>query len=130
MKFNIKCIVSSVETNGRLAAFEEIVAPQSGPPLHAHVNQLEVFHIIDGTFLFQLDGEKVELGAGGCIAIPPKAGHAFKNIGETPGRIHFEFLEAGKSEAFFERLVKEGAQIEDMGAFFAEHEIELMGPPL
>jgi len=130
MNFNIRCIIASEETDGRLAAFEEIVAPQSGPPLHAHVNQLEVFHIIEGRFLFQCDGKQVELRTGDSIAIPPKAAHAFKNVGEESGRIHFELLGAGKSEAFFSRLLEGIAEIEDIGAFFAQYDIELLGPPL
>lgn len=130
MKFDIRCIISSAETEGRLAVFEEVVAPQSGPPLHAHVNQLEVFHIIDGEFLFQCDGKQVTLKTGESIAIPVKAVHTFKNVSDEPGRIHFELLAAGKSEEFFKRLVAEIGEIKDIGAFFAEYDIELKGPPL
>lgn len=130
MKFDITCLIPSSETGGRVAVFSEIVPPKIGPPLHAHTNQYEIFHIIDGTFLFQKDGEQTTLTAGGSISIPPGSVHSFKNAGDTPGEIHFELLEAGQSEEFFHRLVNELDQIEDIPSFFAEYDIEFHGPPL
>ncbi|MDQ8185755.1 cupin domain-containing protein [Pelagicoccus sp. SDUM812002] len=100
------------------------------PPLHTHTKQYEIFHIIEGTFLFQKDGEQVTLKNGDSISIPPGAVHTFKNVGDEPGTLHYELLDAGKSEEFFQRLVAEIATIEDIGAFFAAYDIELEGPPL
>ncbi|MDQ8182628.1 cupin domain-containing protein [Pelagicoccus sp. SDUM812005] len=130
MKFDITCLIPSSQTGGRSAVFREFVQPQVGPPLHSHTKQYEIFHIIDGTFLFQKDGEQVTLTAGGSICIEPGSVHTFKNVGDAPGTLHFELLDAGKSEEFFHRIVTELEQIEDLPAFFAQYDLELLGPPL
>ena len=130
MKFEISCIVPSSQTGGRVAVFAENVQPQMGPPLHSHTKQIEIFHIISGTFLFQLDDQRITLASGGAICIPPGAAHTFKNIGDSVGTIRFELLEAGKSEEFFRRIVTEIETIDDIPSFFAQYDLELLGPPL
>ncbi len=55
-KLDIKCIVSGSETDGKIAVFEEIVQPGIGPPRHTHRDQIEIFHIIEGTLKSELDG--------------------------------------------------------------------------
>ncbi|EDY83045.1 Cupin domain protein [Verrucomicrobiia bacterium DG1235] len=130
MKFDITCIIPSSQTEGQLAAFAENVPANVGPPLHAHRSQIEIFHVIEGSFLFVCDGQETTLGPGGSIVIPAKAAHAFKNVGSETGRIHFELLAAGTSEEFFKRLVEEAASIEDIPSFFAQYDIDLLGPPL
>ncbi|MDQ8204492.1 cupin domain-containing protein [Pelagicoccus sp. SDUM812003] len=130
MKFDIKCIIPSTATGGRLVGFEEIVAPQFGPPLHTHRQQTEIFHIIEGDFLFQRGDQQLYLSAGDSCLIPPGVVHTFKNIGDTPARHHFELLEAGNSEEFFSRIVSEFSNITDMNAFFSQYGLDLVGPPL
>lgn len=130
MKFDISCILPSSLTGDRMAAFAENVPPQAGPPLHAHRAQIEIFHVISGKFRFACDGKHTELGPGGAIAIPAGSAHAFKNIGNETGRLHFELLEAGKSEEFFHRLVTETDWTENVADFFSEYDIDLLGPPL
>lgn len=126
--FNIACLVSGSETDGKVAIFEEITPPGFGPPLHTHREQIEVFHVLEGTLRFLVDGETIEVCAGGTAVVPAGAVHTFKNIGDAPSRIHFELLPAGKSEEFFQRLVAE--EIEDFPAFFDEYGLDLSGPPL
>lgn len=126
--FNIKCLISSAQTEGRVAVFEEKVAPHSGPPLHTHENQTEVFHIISGRIQFELEGERFDVGPGGTAVIPAGKTHSFKNPTDQEATIHFELLPAGKSEAFFEKLV--AGEFDDIPVFFEEHGLKLMGPPL
>ena len=127
---NIKCIASGDQTDGDVAIFEEIVEPASGPPLHTHRNQVEIFHIIEGDFKFHVDGEEFEKSAGDTAVVKKGSVHAFKNIGKTQGRLKFELLPANRSEEAFEKLVNEGDQIEDVSAFFEEYDMDLAGPPL
>ncbi len=127
---DITCIVSGAETDGTIAVFEEIVASGQGPPLHTHRSQTEIFHIIEGNFVFCVNGEFIELAAGGSAVVPEGAVHAFRNVGEKSGRIHFELLPAGRAEESFERLVDRGNPIDDLPAFFDEYEMDLVGPPL
>lgn len=126
--FDIKCIISSAETGGAMAAFKQITQPGEGPPVHVHREQTEVFHIIDGTYEFTLNGRSTTLTAGGSILIPAGAPHTFKNTGNTAGAVHFELWPANKSEEFFKRVDEEFAEIEDLPAFFDEYGMDLLEP--
>jgi hypothetical protein len=64
------------------------------------------------------------------VLIPAGAPHTFQNVDTEEGLIHFELFPSGTAETFFERLVTDFANIEDMAAFFREHGLELLGPPL
>ncbi|MFT7488330.1 MAG: quercetin dioxygenase-like cupin family protein, partial [Candidatus Promineifilaceae bacterium] len=63
-ELNIKCLISGKDTDGRIAVFEEIVAPGAGPPRHTHRTQVEVFHVIEGTLRFEIGGETKDVGSG------------------------------------------------------------------
>jgi quercetin dioxygenase-like cupin family protein len=127
-KLDIKCIISGDETHGKMAVFEEIVAPGSGPPRHTHRNQLEIFHVIEGSLQFEVNGESFERKAGAAAVVPAGVVHAFRNIGATPAVIHFELLPAGDSEEAFELMVR--GEIDDVDAFFDKYGMDLAGPPL
>ena len=127
-RLDIKCIITGNETDGKVAVFEEIVAPGSGPPRHAHRSQLEIFHVIEGSLQFEVNGESFERKAGATAVVPAGTVHAFRNIGATPTVIHFEMLPAGDSEEAFELMAR--GEIEDMHAFFDKYGIDLAGPPI
>ena len=124
----INCLVSGNDTDGAIAVFEEIVEPGNGPPLHRHPNQHEIFHVIEGTFRFHLDGTEIERGPGAVVFIPKGSAHAFKNIGRENGILHFEMIPALNSEEGFYRLANE--KIEDKASFFSKYGIEPLGPPI
>jgi len=125
---DIKCIISGNETGGKMAVFEEIVPPGTGPPRHTHRHQLEVFHVIEGSMKFEVNGEVFERGAGAAAVVPAGAVHAFRNIGDAPALIHFELLPAGDSEEAFARMV--AGKIGDVDTFFDKYEMDFSGPPL
>lgn len=130
IKFNIRCNIPAAATNGVLAGFEERTNPGAGPPLHTHRDQTEIFHIIHGRFLFALGDQRIEATTGDTVVVPPGAAHAYKNIGDTEGVLHFEMVPPGNTEEFFERLVNEFNAIEDHAAFFDAYGMDLNGPPL
>lgn len=53
--------VSSKDTNGALSIFEYSGFEKGGPPLHYHLNQDEIFFIVEGDYLFQVGEEKHNL---------------------------------------------------------------------
>jgi quercetin dioxygenase-like cupin family protein len=130
MEFNIENLVSGASTAGQLAAFQEITSPGSGPPMHVHHGQVEIFHVIRGRHLFSVDGVETEADAGACLVVPQGAVHTFKNISAEEGVLHFELLPAGSSEEFFRKLTAGEFDPENVGGFFADHGIGLAGPPL
>lgn len=130
MQFRIQNLVSDKQTGGTISVFKEITTPGFGPPLHNHRSQLELFHIIKGQHKFKLGDQEILAGPGDCVFIPAGVAHTFKNIDQEDGLIHFELLPSGNAEAFFARLVADFEGIGDMGAFFREHGMDLLGPPI
>jgi len=128
--FNIRCLVPSADTGGTLAVFEEIDPPGQGPPLHVHREQSELFHVITGEFLFAVGDERLTLSAGGVALVPPGTAHAFKNVGDRDGVLHFELFPPGNAEEFFARLVAHDFDPAQMDAFFSDYGMDIAGPPL
>lgn len=127
-KLSIKCLVQGTETGGSISVFEEIVESGTGPPLHTHTDQLEIFHVISGHIQFEVDGKRFDVLPGGTATIPPGKPHTFINKAQTESLIHFELLPSGSSEEFFQKLVS--GEFEDLPGLFEEHGLKLLGPPI
>lgn len=126
---NIK--ISMIDTGGNLSVFEYIGKEKGGPPLHIHPSQDEIFHVIEGTYLFEVGGEKHKLTAGETIFLPRKVSHTFAQLTDT-GKLIFFFQPSGQMEDFFRKAgsfpgepsPQEGAKL------FAAHGLQVVGPPL
>lgn len=124
---HLRTLVSGKETDGAVVIFQETSGPEAGPPLHAHDDQTEVFHVVEGHYRFQVDDRIFELKTGGCAVAPRGSAHAFKNIGDKPGELRVEMIPAGSAEAFFEGLP--GVPREEVPEYFAKFGNRLLGPP-
>src|ERR1700710_2701811 len=62
---------------------ETVNAPGKGPPLHRH-REAEVFRVIEGRYLYQVDGHRFFADEGDVISIPGGAAHGFVNVTDTP----------------------------------------------
>ncbi|MBI5105502.1 MAG: cupin domain-containing protein [Solirubrobacterales bacterium] len=118
------------QTGGALTAFENVVAPGDGPPLHRHDAEDEAWWVVEGTLRFRLGDELSDAPAGSFVFVPRGTPHCFQNAGDAPARILVLFTPAGM-EPFFDRF----AQLEafDPGAFArlgADCGMEVLGPPL
>ncbi|WP_220086841.1 cupin domain-containing protein [Rhodovulum viride] len=98
--------LASGDTAGRLGVFEAEVPRGSGPPLHVHEREEELFRVLEGAFAFWCNGIRVDPGAGGVIAIPRGAVHRFENIGAAPGRL-MVVMTPGGFEGFFSAVETE-----------------------
>lgn len=130
MQFRIRNLIRGNQTGNALSGFEEVTTPGFGPPLHNHVSQYEIFHVLKGRHRFQVGDESFVAGPGRCVLIDSKVPHTFINIDDEDGLLHFELLPSGSSEEFFMHLVSDFDSIDDMGAFFQKHGMTLLGPPL
>jgi quercetin dioxygenase-like cupin family protein len=118
------------DTDGRLLAIENVIAPLDGPPLHSHDNEDEFWYVIEGTLRFQLGDEKAEAQQGSFVFVPRGTPHAFQNIGDAPARILVMFNPAGM-ERFFDEFAK--LEQPDSGAFKSLGEpagMRVLGAPL
>ena len=50
-----------------------------GPPEHFHPNHQERFEVVEGTFVFTVDGEDLRRGPEEEVTIPPGTTHTFQN---------------------------------------------------
>src|SRR5271166_3690416 len=73
--------ISSQDTGGAFAVVEGSSPVGGGPPLHKHDVQHEWWHILEGQFLFEVDGREMYAGPGDTVFAPCGSCHAFQNVG-------------------------------------------------
>ena len=118
------------ETNGTLTAFENVIPPGQGPPLHQHANEDELWYVLEGALRFKLNVEMHSAPAGSFVFVPRGTPHCFQNVGEGPARILVMFAPAGM-ERFFEQFAlfhEPGPS--DFAKIGAPLGMTILGPPL
>lgn len=117
-------------TDGLLTSIETVNAPGFGPPAHRH-REAEVFYVLEGRYLFEVDGARFTASAGDVVSVPGNAAHAFVNVTDKPARQFIQIIPGLDAEAFFLSL---GAVMRDgrdaLNAFGQKWQVELLGPPL
>ena len=130
----LKILLSGKDTDGNQAVFEDIVEPGIGPGRHIHHNQDEIFLFLEGDFIAEVDGKMYEFAPGDVAFIPKGTVHAFKNIGESKGRLRYIFSPALTIEDMFQEFYKTletGTLTEEkMAEISLRHGQEFVGPPL
>jgi mannose-6-phosphate isomerase-like protein (cupin superfamily) len=125
--------VSGDDTTGAFEVAEEITPPQGGPPLHLHKREDEWLYVVEGKFLFEMDGRRLEASAGNSVFVPRGVPHTFQNIGDSPGRLLGLVAPAG-IERFFRALaeicVDGPPALAALSPLFENYGLELLGPPL
>lgn len=92
------------ETEGSIMMFEETVPPGTKSTLHLHHDSDEVAWVLEGEVTF-LIGEEITVGGPvSCAFFPRNVRHAWKNSGDSTGRVLFLYTPAAA-----------GRYIEDMG---------------
>src|SRR6185503_5211566 len=122
--------VRGEQTGGALTAFENIIAPGDGPPLHTHAGEDEAWYVLAGELRFQLGDERAVVTAGSFVFVPRGTPHCFVNAGSEPARILVLFTPSGM-EAFFDRFAEldtfDPAAFRSIGAGVG---MDVTGPPL
>ncbi len=119
-------------TGDALAIIETQNAPGFGPPLHRHP-ETEVFHVLQGRYLFVVDDRRFHAEVGDVVSVPGGAVHTFVNVAKTPSRQLVVFSPGLDAAAFFADLgaaMKNGINKAALDAFAAKWGIEFLGPPL
>lgn len=131
----LKILLSSFDTNGLQAVFEDIVEPGVGPGRHIHHKQDETFIFLEGTFDVEIDGQFHRMSAGDTAFIPKGTIHGWKNVGEGIGRLRYIFSPALNIEQMFRDINSAhelGGMTEELMYKLAHNypEQEIVGPPL
>jgi quercetin dioxygenase-like cupin family protein len=120
-------------SGGAFCFIETINAPGKGPPLHRH-QEAEIFRVIEGRYLYQVDGHRFFAEAGDVVSIPGGAAHGFVNVSDAPARQYILITPALDAAVFFTELaatMRDGMPDRTaLNAFGAKWRVEFLGPPL
>ena len=124
--------LTAEDTGGALSLGLDEVPPGSGPPLHYHLNEDEVFIVQEGRFEYFIENRWIELGPGGVVFAPRNVPHCFRNPGDKPARQWTIFLPSG-FETFFKRCAAEfakpgGPDMKRITTISTEHGIHYLKP--
>jgi len=95
------------EVSGKYCLVETVVPPGLGAPPNHHAGETEAFYVLDGEVEFMVAGETRRVGAGGFMAIPDGALHAFSAVGERPARMLILNAPGEMHAEFFTRIGRE-----------------------
>jgi mannose-6-phosphate isomerase-like protein (cupin superfamily) len=133
-------LVPAAATGGALTVFRATMPEGFGPPRHIHTREDEVFQVLDGEALFDIDGRILRAGPGTTVFMPRGVPHTFRV--QSPVSRMLGFMTPGGFEELFRnlgvaagerRLPPEGVVPFDVRAVMAEQErlgTRVVGPPL
>jgi quercetin dioxygenase-like cupin family protein len=120
-------------SGGALTVMETVNAPGFGPPLHRH-RETEVFRVLEGRYLYEVDGRRFYVAAGDIVSVPGGAAHTFANVSDGPSRQLVLMLPAMDAVAFFsglgELMAAGRRDMPALNAFGAPWGVEFLGPPI
>jgi quercetin dioxygenase-like cupin family protein len=122
--------MSTQDGGGAALVIENTNRAKGGPPRHLHVEQDELFYVLEGEYLLEVGQERFNLKPGDSLLAPRKVPHVWAYVGNKLGRLLITFTPAGTMEAFFREVSKSGAMPSQDPALWRAHGMEVLGPPL
>jgi mannose-6-phosphate isomerase-like protein (cupin superfamily) len=120
-------------SGGGICVIDTVNAPGFGPPLHRHA-ETEIFRVLEGRYLYEVEGVRSYAEAGDVVCVPGGAAHAFRNVTEAPARQMVMILPGMDAAGFFEGLgevMRNGIPNRArLNAFGAGWGVDFLGPPL
>jgi quercetin dioxygenase-like cupin family protein len=92
-------LVHSERVDGRYTIMEHSIAPESGPPLHSHIEE-EIFAVLDGVITFVNGDDRFEGAAGTVVVIPAGTAHTWANLSGEQARMRSMFTPGGIEKLF------------------------------
>jgi quercetin dioxygenase-like cupin family protein len=122
------------DTAGQFAVMFGVTPPNAGPPLHRHTREDEAFCVLEGEFLFEVDGKQFRGGPGTFAFLPRGTAHTFQNVTDKPGKLLILTQPAGIEDFFVEidgamRGMTE-PEMSVLVPIFQKFGMELLGPPI
>lgn len=123
--------ISGKDTNNQLAVFEYIGYEKTGPSLHLHFNQDEIFYVAEGAYRFVVGDATEQLQAGDTIFLPRNVPHTWIQLSDK-GKLVYFVQPAGKMEDFFRTMNKltHPPSPEEVQKIHLAHDMKVVGPPL
>jgi quercetin dioxygenase-like cupin family protein len=134
-------LATGEETDGQfsLTAVTGRRGQSVAPPLHAHTREEECFYVLEGAITCIVDGEAIEVPAGGFVILPRGVPHRYE-LATEEARLLNLCVPAG-FEGFYRELSEPAAtltvpprpdgppDIERLLAAAAEFGVKIFGPP-
>jgi mannose-6-phosphate isomerase-like protein (cupin superfamily) len=128
---SLRTLLSAEQTDGRVGVIHIIADPRSGPPLHLHEREDELFYVESGDIGFVCGDQRWRGGPGTQAFLPRGVPHTWYNLSDTPARLIVSVVPGG-FEAFFKAVADATADLPDPTAMLAEVSarfgIDLLGP--
>lgn len=123
--------ISSKDTGGQLSVFEYTGLAKTGPALHMHLYQDEIFMVTAGEYRFVVGDETHILKAGQTIFLPRMIPHTWIQLTDH-GKLVYFLQPAGKMEEFFLYMngLTSKPSAEEIAKIHEAHGMKVMGPPL
>jgi mannose-6-phosphate isomerase-like protein (cupin superfamily) len=119
--------VRSNDVGGAYTIIEAIFPSHSGPPLHIHEHEDEIFQITEGRLHFICDGEEFDAGAGDIVVVPKGHPHTWRNNSDESAHV-IGLLTPGGADEMFEATI--GAPLEQIAGIMRTYGCIFVGPPL
>jgi hypothetical protein len=117
-----------------------IAIPAIGLDLIVHMSPsasggaFSIFRVLEGRYLYEMDGRRFYAETSDVISIPGGAEHGFVNVTDKPARQYILIAPALDASAFFAELadvMRNGAPDKAaLNRFGAKWRVEFLGPPL
>lgn len=115
-----------VMTEGELPPIEGST-PLLIAPLHRHLEDPEIFYVLQGTIGFLLDEEEILAFAGDAVLVPPGTVHTWWNAANEPAR--YLLIMPTRLDDLIIAIHKEPRTEQEMRSLFANHATEYLGWP-
>ena len=107
----------------------------SGPPLHVHSREDEVFYVLEGDLVFEIDGAREIVGPGGSVYLKRGVPHRYQNFTDRDARLLIGVVPGAFQEFFAELSAATPAgggmpPMDILQSIDARHGIRTLGPPL
>ena len=126
--------VSAEDSEETLAFFHLVAPPMSGPPRHVHTREDELFYILEGELVFELDGERHTVRAGDTVYLRRGVVHAYQNFTTSDARLLIATV-PGMFSRFFVELSAATPPgglpaFDQIDAISAKYGMTRLGPPM
>jgi quercetin dioxygenase-like cupin family protein len=133
MGLDLRVRLAPAITEHAFSIIETTNAPGFGPPRHRHP-EAEIFHVLEGRYLYEVDGCRFFADEGDVVSIPGGAEHGFVNATNRPARQYILITPALDAATFFSELADVmqdgGTNKSALESFGAKWRVEFVGPPV
>ena len=98
------------DTGQQFSVWESIVPPGRGAPAHTHTREDEVFYVLSGEVLFEVEGAAapLRLGAGAFLFGPRDIRHGYRNVRKITAHLLVFAMPGGGLDRMFSAFDEAG----------------------